>query len=67
MSAVVTKHEFTEALARLDALTNREKRPRGGMRVGLEPMCDLKRRFGAPFTLQEPEAKDPFSALLESI
>ncbi len=37
-----------EVLARLDRLTDWEKRPRGGMRVGLAPMRDLLARLGAP-------------------
>ncbi|WP_244936585.1 bifunctional folylpolyglutamate synthase/dihydrofolate synthase [Methylobacterium currus] len=35
-------------LGRLDRLTDWEKRPRGGMRVGLEPMRDLLHRLGTP-------------------
>ncbi|WP_246775451.1 bifunctional folylpolyglutamate synthase/dihydrofolate synthase [Methylobacterium aquaticum] len=35
-------------LDRLDRLTDWEKRPRGGMRVGLAPMRDLLARLGAP-------------------
>lgn len=35
-------------LDRLDRLTDWEKRPRGGMRVGLDPMRDLLDRLGAP-------------------
>ncbi|WP_244276339.1 bifunctional folylpolyglutamate synthase/dihydrofolate synthase [Methylobacterium indicum] len=37
-----------EVLARLDRLTDWERRPRGGMRVGLAPMHDLLARLGAP-------------------
>ncbi len=36
-----------EVLARLDRLTDWERRPRGGMRVGLAPMHDLLARLGA--------------------
>lgn len=35
-------------LARLDSLANWEQRPRGDMRVGLEPMLDLSARLGHP-------------------
>jgi dihydrofolate synthase / folylpolyglutamate synthase len=35
-------------MARLDALTNWERRPRKFMRVGLEPMQDLAARLGDP-------------------
>lgn len=35
-------------LDRLDCLTDWEKRPRGGMRVGLDPMRDLLARLGEP-------------------
>lgn len=37
-----------EALSRLDLLTNWERKPRGEMRVGLEPMLDLMQRLGNP-------------------
>jgi dihydrofolate synthase / folylpolyglutamate synthase len=40
--------ELTAALARLDALTNWERRPRGAMRVGLQSMLDLAARLGDP-------------------
>ena len=36
------------AMARLDALTNWENRPRNMMRVGIEPMRDLMSRLGDP-------------------
>jgi dihydrofolate synthase / folylpolyglutamate synthase len=35
-------------VARLDALVNWERRERGGMRVGLDPMRDLAERLGHP-------------------
>jgi dihydrofolate synthase / folylpolyglutamate synthase len=41
-------HHLTQALARLDALTDWERRPRNTMRVGLEPMQDLATRLGDP-------------------
>jgi hypothetical protein len=37
----------SRALPRLDALTNWERRPRGTMRVGLEPMLYLAARRAA--------------------
>ena len=37
-----------EALSQLDQLTNWEQRPRGEMRVGLEPILDLSARLGEP-------------------
>jgi dihydrofolate synthase / folylpolyglutamate synthase len=40
--------QLAQALARLDALTNWESRPRSAMRVGLEPMLDLAARLGDP-------------------
>jgi dihydrofolate synthase / folylpolyglutamate synthase len=41
-------HELSAAMARLDALTDWERRPRKFMRVGLEPMRDLSARLGEP-------------------
>src|ERR1700722_2693236 len=41
-------HYLTQAQARLDALTDWERRPRNTMRVGLEPMQDLATRLGDP-------------------
>jgi dihydrofolate synthase/folylpolyglutamate synthase len=40
--------DLSRALARLDALTDWERRPRNTMRVGLEPMQDLAARLGDP-------------------
>lgn len=48
MPASLQSHDLTEALARLDALTDWERRPRGSMRVGLEAMRDLVQRLGNP-------------------
>ncbi len=48
MLAAAENHELARATARLDALTNWENRPRGAMRVGLEPMLDLAQRLGDP-------------------
>ena len=39
---------LSDALSRLDRLTNWERKPRGEMRVGLEPMLDLMLRLGNP-------------------
>src|SRR6185312_17541119 len=41
-------HHLARAMARLDALTDWERRPRNTMRVGLEPMQDLAARLGEP-------------------
>ena len=41
-------HPLTQAMARLDALTDWERRPRTKMRVGLEPMQDLAARLQHP-------------------
>lgn len=40
--------DLSTALSRLDQLTNWERKPRGEMRVGLEPMLDLMHRLGDP-------------------
>jgi dihydrofolate synthase/folylpolyglutamate synthase len=40
--------DLIQAQARLDALTDWERRPRNTMRVGLEPMRDLAARLGDP-------------------
>ena len=40
--------QLARVTARLDALTDWERRPRGTMRVGLEPMLDLATRLGDP-------------------
>ena len=40
--------QLARAMARLDGLTNWERRPRGMMRVGIEPMLDLAARLGDP-------------------
>ena len=45
---MVANRELAKALARLDVLTDWERRPRGPMRVGLEPMLDLSARLGDP-------------------
>ena len=48
MLATGENKELARAMARLDALTNWENRPRSAMRVGLEPMLDLAQRLGNP-------------------
>ncbi|NKK61562.1 bifunctional folylpolyglutamate synthase/dihydrofolate synthase [Rhizobium leguminosarum bv. viciae] len=40
--------QLIEVLSQLDALTNWEERPRGGMRVNLDPIADLMHRLGEP-------------------
>ncbi|HEY3622851.1 MAG TPA: bifunctional folylpolyglutamate synthase/dihydrofolate synthase, partial [Roseiarcus sp.] len=40
--------DLARAMARLDALTDWERRPRTKMRVGLEPIRDLAARLGGP-------------------
>jgi dihydrofolate synthase / folylpolyglutamate synthase len=48
MQPMVENLELAAAMARLDALTDWERRPRKFMRVGLEPMQDLAARLGRP-------------------
>src|SRR5271166_3629674 len=48
MMAMAENSDLAEAMARLDALTDWERRPRKFMRVGLEPMLDLAVRLGRP-------------------
>ena len=45
---MIENRELKQAMARLDALTDWERRPRKFMRVGLEPMQDLAARLGNP-------------------
>ena len=45
---MIENWELKQAMARLDALTDWERRPRKFMRVGLEPMQDLAARLGNP-------------------
>jgi dihydrofolate synthase / folylpolyglutamate synthase len=65
-------HELPRAMARLDALTNWESRPRGMMRVGLEPMLDLAARLGDPqksfrsIHVAGTKGKGSVSALIEA-
>jgi hypothetical protein len=48
MLATPQNLHLARAMARLDALTDWERRPRSAMRVGLEPMLDLAARLGYP-------------------
>src|SRR5271156_4589039 len=48
MQAMAENHELAKATARLDALTDWERRPREMIRVGLEQMIDLAGRLGDP-------------------
>ncbi len=48
MQPMAENRELAAAMARLDALTDWERRPRKFMRVGLEPMLDLAARLGRP-------------------
>src|SRR5579863_9919440 len=64
--------QLARALARLDALTNWENRPRSTMRVGLEPMRDLATRLGDPqksfrsIHVAGTKGKGSVSALIEA-
>jgi dihydrofolate synthase / folylpolyglutamate synthase len=72
MQAMAENHELARATARLDALINWERRPRGTMRVGLEPMIDLARRLGDPqksfrsIHVAGTKGKGSVSALIEA-
>ena len=65
-------HDLARATARLDALTNWERRPRNMMRVGLEPMRDLAGRLGDPHKafrsihVAGTKGKGSVSALIEA-
>ena len=64
--------DLTQAQARLDALTDWERRPRNTMRVGLEPMQDLAWRLGDPqksfraIHVAGTKGKGSVSALIEA-
>jgi dihydrofolate synthase / folylpolyglutamate synthase len=72
MLAMAENHELVRAMARLDALTNWENRPRSAMRVGLEPMLDLAARLGEPqksfrsIHVAGTKGKGSVSALIEA-
>jgi dihydrofolate synthase / folylpolyglutamate synthase len=65
-------HHLPQTMARLDALTDWERRPRSKMRVGLEPMRDLARRLGDPqksfrsIHVAGTKGKGSVSALIEA-
>ena len=65
-------HDLARAMARLDALTDWERRPRNTMRVGLEPMQDLAARLGEPqksfraIHVAGTKGKGSVSALIEA-
>jgi dihydrofolate synthase/folylpolyglutamate synthase len=69
---MVENHNLTQAMARLDALTDWERRPRNTMRVGLEPMQDLAARLGDPqktfraIHVAGTKGKGSVSALIEA-
>ena len=72
MSAVPKIADLARPTARLDALTDWERRPRGTMRVGLEPMLDLAERLGDPqksfrsIHVAGTKGKGSVSALIET-
>jgi len=72
MSADPKIADLARATARLDALTDWERRPRGAMRVGLEPMLDLAERLGDPqksfrsIHVAGTKGKGSVSALIEA-
>src|SRR5271165_6436023 len=72
MVAVIDNHELAEAMARLDRLTDWERRPRRTMRVGLAPMQDLSARLGDPHRafrsvhVAGTKGKGSVSALIEA-
>lgn len=65
-------HILARVTARLDALTDWERRPRNKMRVGLEPMRDLAQRLGDPqrsfrsIHVAGTKGKGSVSALIEA-
>ena len=72
MSQADPNPSLSQALSRLDQLTNWERKPRGEMRVGLEPMLDLMQRLGNPHLsfraihVAGTKGKGSVSALLEA-
>ena len=72
MSAVPKIPDLARVTARLDALTDWERRPRSKMRVGLEPMRDLAERLGDPqksfrsIHVAGTKGKGSVSALIEA-
>ena len=72
MPAMAENQELAKAMARLDALTDWERRPRSKMRVGLEPMGDLAQRLSDPqksfrsIHVAGTKGKGSVSALIEA-
>ena len=72
MLAMIENHELAEAMARLDRLTDWERRPRRTMRVGLAAMQDLCARLGDPHLgrrsvhVAGTKGKGSVSALIEA-
>ncbi|MBB5573609.1 MULTISPECIES: bifunctional folylpolyglutamate synthase/dihydrofolate synthase [Rhizobium] len=48
MPTIPQPRSLSDVLSRLDLLTNWERKPRGEMRVGLDPILDLMQRLGNP-------------------
>ena len=71
-AAMIYNRQLAGAMARLDALTDWERRPRSTMRVGLEPMIDLARRLDDPqksfrsIHVAGTKGKGSVSALIEA-
>ncbi|MBB3452899.1 dihydrofolate synthase/folylpolyglutamate synthase [Rhizobium sp. BK313] len=72
MPTIPQRHSLTDVLSRLDLLTNWERKPRGEMRVGLDPMLDLMQRLGNPHRsfraihVAGTKGKGSVSALIEA-
>ncbi len=72
MLATPQNRDLARVMARLDALTDWERRPRNKMRVGLEPMRDLAARLGDPqksfrsIHVAGTKGKGSVSALIEA-
>jgi len=72
MSSAGGDRKLAETMARLDALTDWERRPRGRMRVSLAPMQDLAARLGEPqksfrsIHVAGTKGKGSVSALIEA-
>ncbi len=70
--AMAENPNLAAAMARLDALTDWERRPRSRMRVGLEPAQDLASRLGEPHKafravhVAGTKGKGSVSALIEA-
>ncbi|MGY5807555.1 bifunctional folylpolyglutamate synthase/dihydrofolate synthase [Rhizobium sp. LEGMi198b] len=72
MPTVPQPRSLSDVLSRLDLLTNWERKPRGEMRVGLDPMLDLMQRLGNPHRsfrvihVAGTKGKGSVSALIEA-